>query len=270
MNRLCELFSVSESAYYAHLRTAKKPAKHTALAVEIKAIFDASRSSAGKRTIQSHLKEKGIFVGLYLIRKLMNKQELFSKQPQKWRNLSKGNSQVFENILSREFTPDSQTTVLCGDTTYIKINGIWCYLAVVINLLNRQVVGWKLSRYHDSELVKDALNHAMLNIERTERMLFHSDQGSIYGSEIFTDSVKKHGLTQSMSRRGNCWDNAPMERWFRSFKYEWMLKGGYSDFESAVNDVREYVMYYNHIRPHSYNQGLSPILAKTTYRRLLN
>ncbi|MCT8548223.1 integrase core domain-containing protein [Glaesserella parasuis] len=101
-------------------------------------------------------------------------------------------------------------------------------------------------------------------------MLFHSDQGSIYGSKQFTQCMQNYKLTQSMSRRGNCWDNAPMERWFRSFKYEWMTYGGYVDFESAVNDVKDYVMYYNHIRPHSYNQGLPPILAEKTYRGLLN
>ena len=233
-------------------------------------IFEASRQSAGKRTVQSGLKQKGIRAGLPLIRNLMTQQGLLSKQPQKWHNRNKETGQVFANHLNREFTPDSQTTVLCGDMTYIKVNGVWCYLAVVINLLNRQVVGWKLSRHHDAQLVVDALNHAMLQTKRTKTMLFHSDQGSIYGSKQFTQCVQNHKLTQSMSRRGNCWDNAPMERWFRSFKYEWMAYGGYMDFESAVNDVKDYVMYYNHTRPHSYNQGLPPILAEKTYRGLLN
>ncbi len=261
---------MSESAYYARLKQRKTVKKHTALAIEIKLIFDASRQSAGKRTVQSSLRQKGIRAGLPLIRHLMVQQGLFSKQPQKWYNRNKETGQVFDNHLNREFTPSPQTTVLCGDTTYIKVNGIWCYLAVVINLLNRQVVGWKLSRHHDAQLVVDALNHAMLQTKRTKTMLFHSDQGSIYGSKQFTLYVQRHNLTQSMSRRGNCWDNAPMERWFRSFKYEWMAYGGYMDFESAVKDVKDYVMYYNHTRPHSYNQGLPPILAEKTYRGLLN
>ena len=97
----------------------------------------------------------------------MTQQGLFSKQPQKWHNRNKETGQVFANHLNREFTPDSQTTVLCGDMTYIKVNGVWCYLAVVINLLNRQVVGWKLSKHHDAQLVVDALNHAMLQTKRT-------------------------------------------------------------------------------------------------------
>lgn len=95
-------------------------------------------------------------------------------------------------------------------------------------------------------------------------MYFHSDQGRIYGSRLFTQTVQNHGLTKSMSRWGNCWDNAPMERWLRSFKYEWMFKGGYADFSSAINDIRAYVMYYNYKRPDSYNQGLPSVLVKTT------
>ncbi|WP_035293707.1 IS3 family transposase [Actinobacillus minor] len=142
---MCALFGVSESAYYARLKRRQAVEKHTALAIEIKVIFDASRQSAGKRTVQSGLRQKGIRAGLPLIRKLMIQQGLFSKQPQKWRNRNKETGQIFDNHLNRAFTPNAQTTVLCGDTMYVKVNGIWCYLAVVINLLNRQVVGWKLS-----------------------------------------------------------------------------------------------------------------------------
>ena len=199
---------MSESAYYAQCKAVKTPQKHTAFSVEIKSLFVESRGSAGKRTLRNLLKRKGIFVGLYLIQKLMKQQELFSKQPQKWQNRNKENGQIFANHLNREFTPNADTTVFCGDTTYLKVNGIWCYLAVVINLCNRQVVGWKLSRHHDSELVVDALHHAMLNVKKTAKMIFHSDQGSIYGSKVFCKTVQDYGLTQSMSRRGNCWDNA--------------------------------------------------------------
>ena len=261
---------MSESAYYAQCKAVKTPQKHTALSVEIKSLFVESRGSAGKRTLRDLLKRKGIFVGLYLVRKLMKQQGLFSKQPQKWQNRNKENGQIFANHLNREFTPNADTTVFCGDTTYLKVNGIWCYLAVVINLCNRQVMGWKLSRHHDSELVVDALHHAMLNVKKTAKMIFHSDQGSIYGSKVFCKTVQDYGLTQSMSRRGNCWDNAPMERWFRSFKYEWMQEGGYLTLGLAMDDVRDYVMYYNFVRPHRYNQGLPPVLTKTTYRGLLN
>lgn len=264
------MFGISESAYYAYLRRQEKPEKHTALAVEIKAIFDESRGSAGKRTIKRQLAMKGILVGLYLVAKLMKQQHLVSKQPKKHRHYDKEQGDIFSNHLVRQFTPKANTTVLCGDTTYIRIAGVWCYLAVVINLFNRQVVGWKLSHHHDAQLVVDALNHTMLNVPRSEKMYFHSDQGSIYGSRLFTQTVKHYGLTQSMSRRGNCWDNAPMERWFRSFKYEWMFKDGYTDFNSALKDIQAYVMYYNYKRPHSHNQGLPPVWAKTTYRGLLN
>lgn len=237
------------------------------MAVEIKALFDESRGSAGKRTLKARLKSKGIEVGLALIRQLMKQQGLVSKQPQKrWRTgTSEQASTLFNNVLNRQFSPCADTTVLCGDTTYLKVQGEWHYLAIVMNLAQRQVVGWRLQKQHDSTLVVEALNHAMLTTERTRKMLFHSDQGSIYGSASFIRCVKQHGLIQSMSRRGNCWDNAPMERWFRSFKYEWMLKGGYSSLDEAKEDIKQYVFYYNRVRPHSYNQGLPPVLAKKTY-----
>lgn len=235
-------------------------------------MFIESRHSAGKRTIQARLRAEGTYVGLDLIRQLMKRQGLISKQPQKRHYYCTKQEQqgVFGNLLNRAFTPDNGTTLLCGDTTYININGEWHYLAIVMNLSRRQIVGWKLQRHHDAQLVIDALNQAMLSTVKTERMLFHSDQGSIYASEGFIQCVKQHGLTQSMSRKGNCWDNSPMERWFRSFKYEWMVRGGYASFESALDDIREYIFYYNHIRPHRYNQGFPPKLTKTTYQGLLN
>ncbi|MCW9710623.1 IS3 family transposase [Avibacterium sp. 21-586] len=169
IKRVCALFSLSERAYYAQRKQKAKPNKHLGLAVEIKALFDESRGSAGKRTLKVRLKSKGIEVGLALIRKLMKQQGLVSKQPQKrWRQgtLEKA-STLFHNVLNRQFNPTSETTVLCGDTTYLKVQGEWHYLAVVMNLAHRQVVGWRLQKQHDSMLVVGALNHAMLTTERT-------------------------------------------------------------------------------------------------------
>ena len=91
-------------------------------------------------------------------------------------------------------------------------------------------------------------------------------KGIEVGLALIRQLMKQQGLIQSMSRRGNCWDNAPMERWFRSFKYEWMLKGGYSSLDEAKEDIKQYVFYYNRVRPHSYNQGLPPVLAKKPIR----
>ncbi|WKT01086.1 IS3 family transposase [Gallibacterium salpingitidis] len=268
IKRVCALFEVSESAYYAQLRQGSKPNKYGRLSLEIKALFDESLGSAGKRTLKARLQHKGIEVGLALIRKLMKQQGLESKQPKKRYSypFAEGQTMPFNHLLNRQFTPDSQTTVLCGDTTYLKVNGEWHYLAVVLNLAHRQVVGWRLQREHNADLVVEALNHAMLTTARTKEMIFHSDQGSVYRNYPFTQCVKRHGLIQSMSRRGNCWDNAPMERWFRRFKYEWMLKEGYDSLSAAKEDIKNYVFYYNTVRPHAYNQGLPPVLAKQPIR----
>lgn len=183
------------------------------LSVEIKAVFEESRDSAGKRSIQKILQMRGIQVGLYLVSKIMKQLKLKSKQPRKKHYGKYGvENKPFENILARNFNPSEEMTVLCGDTTYIKVKGEWHYLAVVLNLNYRQVVGWKLNPKQDAKLVVDALNQAMLRSIGAKNILFHSDQGSIYGSDKFTQCVKQYGITQSMSRRGNCWDNASMER----------------------------------------------------------
>ena len=253
-----------ESVYYATLARKKRPAKYTALAVDIRAIFVQSRGAAGKRTIQAQLRLKGIKAGLALIAKLMKQQGLVSKQPRKRHRYGESDTQTAaaENLLARNFTPAPAQQVLCGDVTYIKVRERWYYLAVVLELGRRQVVGWKFKAQHNSELVCEALNHAMLKVKAQGNTLFHSDQGSVYRSENFVAAVKRHGLTQSMSRKGNCWDNAPMERWFRSFKHEWMPKGGYASMEDALNDIREYVLYYNHQRPHRFNNGTPPCIKQ--------
>lgn len=265
IKRLCHLFDVSERVYHTRLRRSGND-RYLALKVAITALFQRSRHSAGKRTLRAMLKQEGFNVGVYLIAKLMKSLGLVSKQPQKKPRYAMQPHQVFNNRLNRAFAPEKEQTVLCGDVTYIKVKGAWCYLAGVLDLYRRRLMGWQFGRTQDASLISGALRHAMLTLKPNKQdvVLFHSDQGSIYGSEAFTACVKRYGLTQSMSRRGNCWDNAPMERWFRSFKYEWMPKGGYADFEEALRDIAAYVRYYNHSRPHSFNQGDPPLAVKTT------
>ncbi len=169
------------------------------------------------------------------------------------------------NLLAREFTVDAPNQVWCGDITYIWAGQRWCYLAVVIDLYCRRVVGWAMSESPDSALVTKALSMAYEQRGNPSGVMFHSDQGSQYGSRHFRQNLWRYRMIQSMSRRGNCWDNAPMERLFRSLKSEWVSATGYASFAEATKDISYYLMsYYNWERPHSYNDGLSP--AKAEYR----
>lgn len=167
------------------------------------------------------------------------------------------------NRLERKFSVAAPNQVWCGDITYIWAEGRWYYLAVVLDLFARRVVGWAMSAHPDAELVCKALEMASEQRNRPKGLLFHSDQGSQYASVKFRQCLWRYGIQQSMSRRGNCWDNAPMERVFRSLKSEWIPHLGYMSYSQARQDISDYLMrHYNGVRPHQYNQGLSPVAAE--------
>ena len=167
------------------------------------------------------------------------------------------------NILDRQFDVVNANQVWCGDITYIWVGTHWSYLAVVLDLFARRVVGWVLSDKPDTDLTLKALDHAYEQRGKPEGVMFHSDQGCQYGSLRYRQRLWRYQITQSMSRRGNCWDNAPMERLFRSLKYEWIPAMGYQSIAEAKKDIGLYLMdYYNWQRPHTANGGLVPAAAE--------
>ena len=141
----------------------------------------------------------------------------------------------------------------CGDVTYVRCDAGWLYLALVIDLYARRIIGWACSNSPDTLLTKKALRMAFEAQGRPKGILYHSDQGCHYTSDGFQKLVEHYGIKPSMSRRGNCWDNVVMERTFRSFKTEWMPKRGYLDHEEAERDIVGYMKYFNGTRCHSYN-----------------
>ncbi len=167
------------------------------------------------------------------------------------------------NILNREFDVPAPNQVWCGDITYIWAQGKWHYLAVVMDLFARRVVGWALSSKPDTDLVIKALDMAYEQRGKPQGLLFHSDQGSQYGSRQFRQRLWRYRMRQSMSRRGNCYDNSPMERVFRSLKTEWIPTEGYMTAQEAQRDISHYLMHrYNWIRPHQFNTDCHPLSPK--------
>ena len=238
--------------------------KYPALRKKIKTLFDESESSAGQRTLCSMLKNDHVYCTRYLARKIMQEEQLQSRQPPK-HSYPKGGKEslVCPNLLQRRFNVTVINRWWCGDVTYILTQLGWCYLAVVMDLMSRRIVGYALSKKPDSELTLKAFNRAFEARGKPVNLVFHSDQGCQYTSGMFRKTLKHNGVQQSMSRRGNCWDNAPMERFFRSFKTERMPRLGYETFEDAEADVSHYIdYYYNTRRPHKHNNGLSPIAAE--------
>ncbi len=265
LNLVCGLFDLKRSSYYARRQSgAVIDTQRLKLRAAVSEKYRLSRGSAGSRSIVSMMAADGIHIGRFKVRRLMKEASLISKQPGSHKyKVALDKRLGIPNTLQRNFDVDSPNTVWCGDITYIWAGGRWVYLAVVIDLYARRVVGWSISNRPDSTLVVNALEHAYQHRGQPEDLMFHSDQGSQYTSLRFRQRLWRYQIKQSMSRRGNCWDNAPMERVFRSLKTEWVPVTGYSSLEQAKVDVGSYLMgYYNHQRSHSFNQGLAPAIAE--------
>ncbi len=262
---LCSIFELPRSCYYAYLaRRRRIDVRRVSLRSRINELFSQSRSSAGSRSIVAMLKDEGIEVGRFKVRGLMKELGLISKQPgaHAYKKATVERPDI-PNILDRQFTVAAPNRVWCSDITYIWTQGRWSYLAVVLDLYSRRVVGWAMSAKPDADLVIKALDRAYEMRGRPQGVLFHSDQGSQYGSRHFRQRLWRYRMTQSMSRRGNCYDNAPMERLFRSLKTEWMPTTGYMTTTLAEQDIGRYLMQrYNWTRPHQHNGFVPPAVAE--------
>jgi len=234
------------------------------LKAQVRELFNKSRSSAGSRTLKSLLAELGIKIGRFKVRRLMSELGLVCKQPgaHAYKHATVERLDI-PNRLDRKFDVKQPNQVWCGDITYVWTGQRWSYLAVVMDLYARRVVGWAMSDKADADLVVKALDHAWEQRGRPQQVMFHSDQGSQYASRKFRQRLWRYRMAQSMSRRGNCWDNAPMERLFRSLKTEWIPTFGYHNLTAARKDISSYLMgYYNQQRPHAFNGGLAPAAAE--------
>lgn len=224
-------------------------------------VWNASGGSAGARNIALMVTNThGVKMGRWLAGKLMKELGISSCQARKHKYKRGGNEHVeIPNLLDRQFAVTGPDEIWCGDVTYIWTGKVWAYLAVVLDLFARKPVGWAMSLSPDSALTVKALQMAYERRGRPSGVMFHSDQGSHYTSLQYRQALWRCRITQSLSRRGNCWDNAPMERFFRSLKTEWIPTTGYSNFREAESSIIRYITgYYSVIRPHWYNGGLTP------------
>ncbi|UVM69386.1 IS3 family transposase [Pseudomonas sp. B21-009] len=262
---LCSVFEVTRSCYYAHCRKHRSPdVNRLILRSRVNELFTQSRSAAGSRSIMLMMREDGIAIGRFKVRKLMSEMKLISKQPgsHAYKKATVERPDI-PNVLDREFSVSAPNEVWCGDITYVWAQGRWHYVAAVIDLFARRVVGWAFSSRPDADLVIKALDMAYEQRGRPQGVLFHSDQGSQYGSRSFRQRLWRYRFKQSMSRRGNCHDNAPLERLFRSLKTEWVPTVGYMSASLAQQDIGRFLMQrYNWQRPHQFNSGLAPAVAE--------
>ncbi|MFG9636846.1 IS3 family transposase [Pseudomonas aeruginosa] len=262
---VCSAFDVARSCYYVHrLRRRRVDARRVALRSQVNQLFSQSRGSAGSRSILGMLREEGVTIGRFRVRRLMRELGLVSKQPgsHAYKQATVERPDI-PNRLNRKFATEHPNQVWCGDITYVWAQGRWHYLAAVLDLHTWRVIGWAFSAKPDAELVIKALDMAYEQRGQPQQVLFHSDQGAQYASRLFRQRLWRYRMQQSMSRRGNCWDNSPMERLFRSLKSEWVPSTGYLTAQEAQRDISHYLMHrYNWIRPHQFNDGLPPAVAE--------
>lgn len=258
---LCRIFNVHRSSYRYWCNRADEP--DAARAVKrslVSQVWSASGGSAGARSIATMVSSKGVKLGRWLAGRLMKELDIASCQKPAHK-YKRGDSEHVEipNRLDRQFAVTEPDQIWCGDVTYIWTGKQWAYLAVVLDLFARKPVGWAMSNSPDTELTVKALQMAWELRGRPEGVMFHSDQGSHYTSHKYRQILWRYRITQSMSRRGNCWDNSPMERFFRSLKTEWVPATGYESFKEAWSAIIRYITeYYSGLRPHWYNGGLTP------------
>ncbi|MGP0837935.1 IS3 family transposase [Serratia sp. CY85251] len=267
--RLCSALGVHRSSYrYWQKRCDTVNPARVRLYSEIRRAWNQSRGSAGARTLAEMLTQNGIPMSRYRAGRLMKSLNLSSCQPGKYQyKNARQEHTCLPNLLERQFAVPEPDRVWCGDITYIWAGNRWCYLAVIMDLFARRVIGWSLSANADTALISNALRMAYETRSQPRDVMFHSDQGSQYTGLKYQQLLWRYRIKQSVSRRGNCRDNSPMERFFRSLKTEWVPANGYVGKDEARRQINRYILnYYNSVRPHHYNGGLTPEESENRYR----
>jgi len=202
-----------------------------------------------------------VHVGIYRLRRLMKENNIRAVWKRKFIHTtdSKHDLPIADNVLNRRFTQAEPNKAWVSDITYIRTASGWLYLAAVMDLHSRKIVGWATAAHMHAELVCEALQMAIIQRNPGTGLIVHSDRGSQYASALYQDLLSKHGFRCSMSRKGNCWDNAVMERFFLNLKMERVWRKTYANQAEAMNDVADYiVVFYNNVRLHSRLGYLSP------------
>lgn len=256
----CRVLSVSRSGYYEAQRRSAKPLLCKA-SVHLKAAFMASHQSYGSRRLVTALANEGLAIGRYKARRLMRQASLKPVWKRKFVHTtnSKHNLPVAANILNRQFNPVAPDMAYVTDITYIRTASGWLYLAIVLDLYARKVVGWAMAPNMPAELVCAALNMAIQQRRPAPGLIVHSDRGSQYASALYQALLDEHGFVCSMSRKGNCWDNAVAERFFLNLKMERVWQRQYANHAEARKDITAYIVgFYNTERLNSVLGNLPP------------
>jgi transposase InsO family protein len=260
---MCRVLAVSPGGYYDWRGRPKseRAQKCEALVVAIEAVHSEVKARYGSPRVHAELVARGHACCVNTVAKLMRQHGMVAKSKRKFRCTTDSNHDrpVAENVVNREFRPAAANRTWTADITYIATGEGWLYLAAVEDLYSRRIVGWSMGERIDSRLVVDALEMALARRLPGAGLVAHSDRGSQYASEHYRRLLAGHGIVCSMSRRANCWDNAPMESFFASLKKELTRGENFVTRAEARAELFEYIeVFYNRLRRHSSLGYLSP------------
>ncbi|WP_327082804.1 IS3 family transposase [Polaromonas sp. CG_9.5] len=258
----CRVLGISRSGYYSAAKSRLTVPKVCAASVHLKAAFAASGRTYGSRRLCAALQSQGLSIGRHRVRSLMRANQLSSLWRRKFIHTtdSKHTMPVTGNVLDRQFTRALPNQAWVSDITYIRTRSGWLYLAAVLDLHSRKIVGWAMAPRMPATLVCAALQMAIAQRNPAPGLVVHSDRGTQYASGLHQALLSQHGLAGSMSRKGNCWDNAVMERFFLNLKMERVWQKDYANHAEAITDIADYIVnFYNAVRLHSTLGNLSPI-----------
>jgi transposase InsO family protein len=268
----CVVLGVSRAGFYAWRR--RPPAARTMadqrLALEVAAIFAEKRQRYGSPRVQRELRDRGQRVGRMRVARVMRAHGLRARQPRRFRTTTDSQHAlpVAPNVLVRRFTATAPNTAWVSDLTYLWTGEGWLYLVVILDLFSRRVIGWAVDDRMTRQLALDALAMALTHRDPPRGLLFHSDRGSQYASADFSQQLAAHGIVASMSRRGDCWDNAVAESFFSTFKLELAYETAWLTRAEARPAIFEYLeVFYNGQRMHSALGYVSPIAFERQYEQ---
>jgi len=265
ISMMCRVMGVNRGGYYSWRDRAPSPRseRRKQMEAQIKETYEAFEARYGARRIARELNELGFNCSTNYVAGIMKEESLKARNGKgfnyRHQNLSMVN--VSDNLLWRNFKANAPNQKWTSDITYIWVEDQWIYLATVMDLYSRRIVGWSLDRTMTEELTKRALDDALNRRNVEPGLILHSDRGVQYRAQKYIDFATSNGLQLSMSRKGNCWDNAPMESFFSRLKVELIYAKNYRSVQEAKTGIFEYIeIFYNRKRRHSANDNLSPVV----------
>ena len=261
---MCRVLKVSRSGYYAFLRRPEstRNRSNTKLLNKIKEIFERSKQRYGFRRITAELHFLGFKCSKERVRRLMKKHNIRAKYRNKFKRTTNSNHKqpVAENLVNMDFDPKELNRLWAGDITYIWTREGWLYLSVILDLRSRRVISWKADKTMTETLVTETLSKAISFRKPDKGLIHHSDRGSQYASLKLRNILKENNINQSMSSKGNCYDNAAVESFFATLKKELIYRNYFYTREEAKQQIFEYIeIFYNRYRRHSKLNYLSPV-----------